>query len=81
MQRSLKSHSNDVRADLDMKAILPTSIPALNETSAPPPSPPLLTSAPPPSPPLLTSAPPPSAEANEENQEDTPSNDDEANSD
>jgi hypothetical protein len=36
-----KKYSNDVRSDLDMKAILPISLAALNETSVPPPSPPL----------------------------------------
>ena len=55
-----EKYSNDVRSDLDMKAILPTSLPALSETSTPPPSTP-----------LPTSVPPPSAVANGENQEDT----------
>jgi hypothetical protein len=35
-----EKYSNDVRSDLDMKAILPNSLAALNETSVPPPSPP-----------------------------------------
>ena len=36
-----EKYSNDVRSDLDMKAILPTSLAALNETLPPaPPSPP-----------------------------------------
>jgi hypothetical protein len=34
-----EKYSNDVRSDLDMKAILPISLAALNETSVPPPSP------------------------------------------
>jgi hypothetical protein len=33
-----EKYSNDVRSDLDMKAILPTSLPALSEASTPPPS-------------------------------------------
>ena len=44
MKKKLKSHSNDVRSDLDLSAVLPTSLPALNETlppaSLPPPLPP-----------------------------------------
>jgi hypothetical protein len=59
-----EEYSNVVRSDLDMTAILPKSIPTLNETLVPPPS-----------------APPPSAVSAGENQEETPSNDDESNSD
>jgi hypothetical protein len=33
-----EKYSNDVRSDLDMTAILPTSLAALSETSTPPPS-------------------------------------------
>jgi len=55
-----EKYSNDVRSDLDMTAILPTSLPALNETSTPPPS----------------TAPPSSAGASGENQEDTTPSDD-----
>jgi hypothetical protein len=66
-----EKYSNDVRADLDMKAILPTSIPALNETSVPPPSAPSLPAPPPPSP-----LPPASAGSSE----DTASDEDESNS-
>lgn len=38
-----EKYSNDVRSDLDLRSILPTSlpIPSLNETLAPPPTPPL----------------------------------------
>jgi hypothetical protein len=32
-----EKYSNDVRSDLDLRTILPTSLTALNETSAPPP--------------------------------------------
>lgn len=37
-----EKYSNDVRSDLDLRAILPTSLPVsmLNETSVPPPPPP-----------------------------------------
>ena len=44
MQKNLKKYSNDVRSDLDLTAVLPTSLPALNETLPPalPPSPPSL---------------------------------------
>ena len=66
-----EKYSNDVRADLDMKAILPTSIPALNKTSAPPPSAPSLPAPPPP--PL-----PPAEAGSAHNQEDT--DEDESNS-
>jgi hypothetical protein len=55
-----EKYSNDVRSDLDMTAILPTSLPALNETSTPTPS----------------TAPPSSAGASGENQEDTTPSDD-----
>ncbi len=67
-----EKYSNDVRTDLDLEAILPTSlpVPTLNETSLPP-SP---TLPPPlPSPPVLT-------ENNEEDPEDD-SSDDDSNSD
>ncbi|MGB7661884.1 MAG: hypothetical protein WBL67_04030, partial [Nitrososphaeraceae archaeon] len=30
-----EKYSNDVRSDLDLTAVLPTSLPALNETSSP----------------------------------------------
>jgi hypothetical protein len=63
-----EKYSNDVRTDLDLEAILPTSlpVPTLNETSLPP-SP---TLPPPlPSPPVLT-------ENNEEDPEDDSSDDD-----
>ena len=38
MKKKLKSYSNDVRSDLDLSAVLPTSLPALNETLPPAPS-------------------------------------------
>jgi hypothetical protein len=40
-EQKTEKYSNDVRSDLDLSAILPTSLPglALNETSAPPQSP------------------------------------------
>ena len=55
-----EKYSNDVRSDLDLRSILPTSlpVPALNETLAPPALPPTL------------------AENIGENQEEAPSNDD-----
>jgi hypothetical protein len=55
-----EKYSNDVRSDLDLRSILPTSlpIPSLNETLAPPPTPPL------------------SAGSTGENQGEVPSNDD-----
>ena len=55
-----EKYSNDVRSDLDLRSILPTSLPmpVLNETLAPPPPPPS------------------SAESIGESQEEAPSNDD-----
>ena len=55
-----QKYSNDVRSDLDLRSILPTSLPmpVLNETLAPPPPPPS------------------SAESIGESQEEAPSNDD-----
>ena len=41
MKKKLKSTSNDARSDLDLSAVLPTSLPALNETLPPAASPPL----------------------------------------
>jgi hypothetical protein len=35
-----EKYSNDVRSDLDLSAVLPTSLPALNETLPPAPAPP-----------------------------------------
>ena len=64
-----EKYSNDVRSDLDLRSILPTSLPALtlDDTSTPPPTPAL-----PPS--------PPSIESNGEGQE-TGASDDDSNSD
>jgi hypothetical protein len=61
----LEKYSNDVRTDLDLEAILPTSlpVPTLSETLAPPPSPP----------PQL---PPASTENNGEDDDDSSSNSD-----
>jgi hypothetical protein len=62
-----EKYSNDARSDLDLRSILPTSlpVPTLNETLAPPPSPP-----PPPLPPL----PPASTESNGDDDADSSSN-------
>ena len=64
-----EKYSNDVRSNLDLRSILPTSLPALtsDETSPPPPTPAL----PPP---------PASIDSNEEDQE-ADASDDESNSD
>ncbi len=65
-----EKYSNDARSDLDLRSILPTSlpVPTLNETLAPPPSPP---------PPPLPQLPPASAESNGDDDVDSSSNSDE----
>ena len=40
-EEKTEKYSNDVRSDLDLSAVLPTSLPALNETLPPAASPPL----------------------------------------
>ena len=40
-EEKTEKYSNDARSDLDMSAVLPTSLPALNETLPPAASPPL----------------------------------------
>ena len=64
-----EKYSNDARSDLDLRSILPTSlpVPTLNETLAPPPSPP---------PPPLPQLPPASAESNGDDDADFSSNSD-----
>ena len=64
-----EKYSNDARSDLDLRSILPTSlpVPTLNETLAPPPSPP---------PPPLPQLPPASAESNGDDDADSSSNSD-----
>jgi hypothetical protein len=39
-EEKTEKYSNDVRSDLDLSAVLPTSLPALNETLPPAPAPP-----------------------------------------
>jgi hypothetical protein len=36
-EEKTEKYSNDVRSDLDLSAVLPTTLPALNETLPPPP--------------------------------------------
>lgn len=74
-------YSNEVRADLDMRAILPPSIPAFMETSVPPPSSAMSTGDNvEETPSTLPAAPPqPSVGGTEDNEEDIPSNNDESN--
>jgi hypothetical protein len=76
-----EKYSNEVRADLDMRTVLPTSITALNETSAPPPSSAMSTGDNVEETPstLPAAPPPPSAGGTEGNEEDIPSNNDESN--
>ena len=63
-----EKYSNDARSDLDLRSILPISlpVPTLNETLAPPPSPP----------PLLPQPPPASTESNGGDDADSSSNSD-----
>jgi hypothetical protein len=63
-----EKYSNDARSDLDLRSILPTSlpVPTLNETLAPPP--------PSPPPPPLPQLPPASAESNGDDDADFSSN-------
>lgn len=46
-EEKTEKYSNDVRSDLDLSAVLPTSLPALNETLPPAPAPAPAASAPP----------------------------------